>query len=623
MIEVYLEVKDSIAKGLYNQKEGTIIVLAGSIIVSEVSNSFHNHNYMSLRKEILRDLIVEDFTFIKDYKFNSLSAAAAVISGRSANGPLEWKLANGSNISEFLEQQHKNNTFITFYKENKSIKKGFEAYKEAETIREKFPLSKIKEMQLNDYDELGTYSSLMYYVEYKTKVMSGSSLGSSANKLFYYRRKDNKYHNVNYIEALYPNISVKERFALYKNDLYNFINDFDVNNYKAEDYDVLPKSANIIKSKLINIYYPDTILAIDSKNMLSEILTYFGKKPALYEDSIEMNIALFKKIYEVLPDLKDLNIWDLSEIILEFYIKYIDVEIEEVIVDSPVVENDSNNDLFIEDSLVTEIVTLINKKKNIILQGSPGVGKTFSVKRIINNNFNIINSKEQSLTIQFHQSFSYEEFIEGLRPTIDGSGFRVQPGIFKRFIEENVIPNPKKPYFLIIDEINRGNLSKIFGELLMLIEADKRGNTNSVKLPYSGENFYVPSNLYVIGTMNTADRSLALIDYALRRRFSFVELTPKFNTLKFNEHLRTMGLTEQEIKRLNKVMTYINNIISEDLSPNFKIGHSYFVDSKVTDFESWFQTIIKYDIIPLLKEYYFDDTEQVRKILIDLGLENV
>lgn len=179
---------------------------------------------------------------------------------------------------------------------------------------------------------------------------------------------------------------------------------------------------------------------------------------------------------------------------------------------------------------------------------------------------------------------------------------------------------PEKSYFLIIDEINRGNLSKILGELLMLIEADKR-ESEEVELPYSNESFSVPSNLYIIGTMNTADRSLALIDYALRRRFSFVDLVPMFETSKFNKHLGNAGLKGNEVEVINKTMKSINKEIREDLGKNFEIGHSYFVCDEIKDFYSWYASIIKYDIIPLLKEYYFDDEEKVQKIITDLELE--
>lgn len=327
-----------------------------------------------------------------------------------------------------------------------------------------------------------------------------------------------------------------------------------------------------------------------------------------------MNLQFKREIVSHVKESNTLGTKTLSILLLDFYSKSIDIEVKEETEYTSEIE-----ELFLPDEQISEIVYLLKKKKNVILQGAPGVGKTFTVRKIIKSHFQLKNPDEQIKTVQFHQSFSYEEFIEGLRPRSYDSGFSITPGIFKQFIDESVMINPEEPYFLIIDEINRGNLSKIFGELLMLIEADKR-DIEKVILPYSNDEFLVPSNLYIIGTMNTADRSLALMDYALRRRFSFVTLKPMYNTDKFNDHLMNIGLSEDETRLINQNMLKINEFIHNDFGPNFEIGHSYFVDTKVMDFKTWYSNIIKYDIIPILREYYFDDEDKLNDFLKELGL---
>ncbi|AGN16993.1 AAA family ATPase [Methanobrevibacter sp. AbM4] len=195
---------------------------------------------------------------------------------------------------------------------------------------------------------------------------------------------------------------------------------------------------------------------------------------------------------------------------------------------------------FLEESFISEemydnLVNLIRYKMNVIIEGAPGVGKTFTSKRLA---YSIIGvkDKERVELIQFHQSYSYEDFIMGYRPT--QNGFSLENGVFYNFCKK-AEADEENDYFFIIDEINRGNLSKIFGELFMLIEKDKRGN--KVRLLYNGELFSIPKNLYIIGLMNTADRSLAMIDYALRRRFAFYTLKPAFDSENFIEYQKSLN----------------------------------------------------------------------------------
>lgn len=258
-----------------------------------------------------------------------------------------------------------------------------------------------------------------------------------------------------------------------------------------------------------------------------------------------------------------------------------------------------------EDSYYT-LVELIREKKNVILQGAPGVGKTFAAKRLA---YSMIGSKNQDrvMMVQFHQSYSYEDFIEGLRPSKTGMNFDIKRGAFLDFCD-NARDDLENEYFFIIDEINRGNLSKIFGELFMLIENDKRGN--ELQLLYSGDKFSVPKNVYIIGMMNTADRSLALLDYALRRRFAFYEMRPGFNKEGFKAYRDS--LNNPKFNKLIQCVERLNERIKEDnsLGEGFCIGHSYFCDKKnVTDKK--LSNIVEFELIPLLKEYWFDDNSKV------------
>ena len=243
--------------------------------------------------------------------------------------------------------------------------------------------------------------------------------------------------------------------------------------------------------------------------------------------------------------------------------------------------------------------SLLLRKKNLILQGAPGVGKTFAAKRLA---YAIMGEKDDRrvMQVQFHQNYSYEDFVMGYKPNEEG-GFELKNGVFYRFCKRAAADSEHK-YFFIIDEINRGNLSKIFGELLMLIENDYRDKP--IQLAYKDEMFAVPSNLYIIGMMNTADRSLAMIDYALRRRFSFFEMKPGFNSPAFEEGIRK--LHDPHLNSLVKAIVELNKVIENDdsLGSGFCIGHSYLCN---LGYQYELENIVEYDIIPMLREYWFDN----------------
>lgn len=269
-------------------------------------------------------------------------------------------------------------------------------------------------------------------------------------------------------------------------------------------------------------------------------------------------------------------------------------------------KEDFLDEVYMTENRYNMLVSVLKNKKNIILQGAPGVGKTFAAKRLA---YSMMGEKDENRIefVQFHQNYSYEDFMMGYKPVNDG--FELKYGIFYHFCQK-AANHPDKEYFFIIDEINRGNMSKIFGELLMLIERDYRGT--KATLAYNGLSFTVPKNLYIIGMMNTADRSLAMIDYALRRRFSFFDIEPGFDSegfMKYQEELNneTFSLLVSKVKELNKEIS-----LDKSLGKGFCIGHSYFCGQTECS-DEWLHAIVDYDILPMLSEYWFDDTGKLQR----------
>lgn len=266
--------------------------------------------------------------------------------------------------------------------------------------------------------------------------------------------------------------------------------------------------------------------------------------------------------------------------------------------------------VYIDERSYNTLVSLVETKKNVILQGAPGVGKTFAVKRLA---YSMMGVKDQNrvMMVQFHQSYSYEDFIMGFRPS--ENGFKLKHGVFYEFCKRAEVDSDNA-YFFIIDEINRGNLSKIFGELFMLLESDKRGV--ELQLLYADEKFSIPENLYIIGMMNTADRSLAMLDYALRRRFAFFDLKPAFESDGFKSYQHS--LNNDKFNKLIECIKQLNLAIKSDetLGAGFCIGHSYFCDldkSETYEREDSLSRIVEFELIPLLNEYWFDDVDMVNE----------
>ncbi len=323
--------------------------------------------------------------------------------------------------------------------------------------------------------------------------------------------------------------------------------------------------------------------------------------------------------YQVLKDCPELeymeyfvnpqgSLFKLTEAEYEFIMELI--RDENPIKDETVIEKYTKEDflkqVYMDENKYNTLVSVLNNKKNIILQGAPGVGKTFTAKRLA---YSIMNEKDDDRIefVQFHQNYSYEDFVMGYKP--EEEGFKLKTGVFYQFCQK-ASNHPEKSYFFIIDEINRGNISRIFGELLMLIENEYRGT--KATLAYNNLSFTVPKNLYIIGMMNTADRSLALIDYALRRRFAFFEMEPGFDSDGFIDYQK--GLNSETFDELILRVKELNNEIKRDksLGSGFCIGHSYFCGKEVCT-DEWLHEVVDYDLIPTLKEYWFDEPEKITR----------
>lgn len=554
-------------------------------------------------------------------------------------------------IEKLKEIYHKN-----YSRYEKEYQKG---KKEIERIKTEFSIEKWDTLTVKEYKTNGeeNNTSLTYLLENRVKkefrnlpnpVLFDSGYG------FIYDKKRNEYKIGNDKFGKGKGNSAKKvteeeinvKWEVARKNISEFLKSLE----NATTYDdiKMPIKENIIDTMLFidlgYIYYPEKMIGnikflYDMARQLNidtiPIEQKFGdnKKIAL---NFEVNKQIRKE-----PEFKDANGYILSSAIWDACGNFM----QEKRIESKEEKNNPKEEInepkekdirkeycFTSNEQLEEIKEILEYKKNIILEGVPGVGKTYLAKKIAEE---IVgqDKNENIFMVQFHQNYSYEDFIEGLRPSGQKNGeFEVHAGIMKKICNQIKEENKwDEKFVLIIDEINRGNISKIFGETFMLIEENKRCRKDEEKytmeLPYSQEKFSVPENLYIIGTMNSIDRSIALFDFALRRRFAMYEIEPCFNDDRVQSEINNY-LKEVNSKRLDNIWNKIkklNQKLEQEDANGIKIGHSYLCGLNNYPNERKEKVIdmtIKYEILPQIKEYFIGNEQRFEKIKRALLDEN-
>lgn len=491
-------------------------------------------------------------------------------------------------------------------------------------------------------------SNLLYDI---IKLLYQNDKGSKLDFIYFKREKNYERYECKYnnsqndeeeLQIKIDNISDKYIIELFHNEEnLNSIDDIKTyicNKLKGNDKKNAGKEKFITHiDNLINLDYTNVatvgsaLYYVPEKVLNKQITNDNDKITYTYDpyDILFLNVEELKRLFENIDDITALakkegeyiNIREFALVYLRYLLNHISFNkgySEKLKINNI---QDLKSKLFIDEKQLEDMIGQLELKKNIILQGSPGVGKTYIAKMLAeymtNNKLN-----GDFEMIQFHSRYSYDDFIQGYRPNENG-GLKKVNGIFYEFCRRASEKTNEK-YIFIIDEINRGNISAIFGEALSLIEANKRKKENSIKLAYSDadENFYISSNVYIIATMNTLDKSITQIDYALKRRFSFFNIEPTFNE-KFKLELTNKGIHSDFCDSICSKITKINDDFKDPKSHDvLQIGHSYFIPNEhINNQEQWLKNIIEYEIKPLLLSYLYKDHDKIDSII--KGLSNI
>ena len=555
-------------------------------------------------KKFLKDELNQEKIIIELNHFISLLNQTSKIVGGS-----NWEVFNRNTLKSIPTL----NEYIKLNYEKKSFELGNKADIQRREFLNKFPLNNLKNLTLEQYSKKGNTNSFTNLIENHTNEICSGNFGSEKNKLFY--EEDGRFVTPKFLTKESGN--VEEKFSKFIIQMHDFITSFTIDNYDANDFIY---GNNALKFKPLRLYRPEiSLYGLPSKKRIKEILNYLNIQVQDNIDSIKNSISLTKYLLERDSSLTSKNTDIINGLIWDFYTKFIPkTDAEEEFEDTDKSNKEAPN-MNVKDLIELEIN---NKVTQLILTGAPGTGKTFGVLEFVKLRVGEIpyQTKQRHEFVQFHPSYDYTDFVEGIRPKEENGRiqFVKQDGIFKKFCRKAAQDNQENKYYFIIDEINRADLSKVFGELMYALEENYRGKIYRVTTQFqnlktdglSGQDifadgFYIPENVVIIGTMNDIDRSVESIDFALRRRFRWINI-------KANEILEptlTAMWKPTTLKGLVERIIELNKVISGEkgkklgLDENYHVGPAYFKSSDEKDLIKYLNQVWITRIEPLIKEY--------------------